>query len=1182
MKFARPLPITTGIVLGLLVIGITLVFSPPIQRWAVLRAAARQPGLKLEMARFSAGISTAEITGARFEGNGLTATVGRLEVEYSLWQILFHDRLVVGHLAIDGLKLDASRKSAEGAAARGAASPAVVPGLLSRLELPFELVLNDCRVNGVALLPANSGQPAMEAVFEIKGGNFAPDREGALILDATIRDSAAGAQVKSLHAQVSLRATETTGRRFSRINLTSVLDATGQNLSEQNQLKIVAEAAGADGGENYSVNIDTLIRGTPANLLIFDANLSSGESVYQGKWMLNARKAQLEPFILGIALPEFDSRGNGSFSFSPATGAVAMQGDLSGTLDRLEVIDPALMPIGRVQLQSQFDLDAAGGMAKVRRLKVHLANGSPILEITASQAAEIDFKAKRLHLGGVTGGEALNFKLLGVPLSWVAPFVSGAAVSGGTITGEFSVKGDSDELELETVHPLRIDQLTVVGGDEAVLSGAVITLDFGAVLNGKELRTKIAGLDLKTSRGDLLTASGSMVIPVSPNPPVTVKLAYTADCPTLLAPWLRNGHVKAAGSADLTIEGGRIEVRSLDTNLTDDKGVSLFNSTALIPFVFDPASGRATADKMPVDLLKIDLGRIPLDMLPPGQSGRSFDGTIEPTTLLVKVDGGKISLRSVTPFKLAGIGLKQEGEQMLSGLAIEAAPVFEMKEGNASSTTTGDITIRDAKGAVLMTGKGESSHSAAGGFQAALTFNLEVPLLANQPMFSGAQIVSEGRASGEIRTTLGPSNQVEGRLTVNGLVAREAAQVLPVANLSFRAVVQEDGRMSLQVPLLFDRAGQRSDLNFSLDITPSGNNFALEGKMTGEQVELSDLLSVLGVFSSDSSPTSQAPTAARPKSAGKSDSQSAWSRLSGHLFVDVKSVTSGKDWSMTGLMGDVGIDPATISLRSLKASFGGNSRLDAKAGLSFIGGASPYNLAGDFTLTEFDVGRLFKALDPTKAPTIEGLFTVNARFVGKGQTLDRTIEQTHGQFDLTSRQGIFRGLQRASGKVSMTSKAVELGASVLGSLFGSDKATKAAEKVAGQAYFVDQLAQSIGEFNYDQLSLKLVRDESLDLKLQDISLISPEVRLLGKGTVSYISGKPLMDQPMVVALSFAARGKVEQLLGKIGLLDGTRDEVDYARTKEPITLRGTLAKPDPSAYFTKVATARLSDLLDAN
>jgi len=206
----------------------------------------------------------------------------------------------------------------------------------------------------------------------------------------------------------------------------------------------------------------------------------------------------------------------------------------------------------------------------------------------------------------------------------------------------------------------------------------------------------------------------------------------------------------------------------------------------------------------------------------------------------------------------------------------------------------------------------------------------------------------------------------------------------------------------------------------------------------------------------------------------------------------VKSVVRGTDWSMTGLTGAVVIESADITLQKLEAAFGDKGRFTAKALVSFTKGPSPYDLAGDFSLTEFDAGKLFKAFEPAKPPAVEGVFTVAGRFTGNGETLGRTVERSRGTFELTSRAGVFRGLQRTTNKISMASKAVDL----VGSLFGSSKVV---EKVAGSAYVVDQLASALGEFNYDQLSVKLSRDESLNVALEDISLLSPEIRLIGKG-----------------------------------------------------------------------------------
>lgn len=1183
MKFARPLLIAFGCLGVVMVAALLLALVPSVQRRLVLHIAAQQPGLTVKVDHVSAGFSSLVADQVQIKKGGVEVRVAHLETTYSLWSFLFRHRLSIRNLTVTGLNVDASHASRTRAKLAVAGAPAATPGMLTEIKLPFELVLDDCQLSGRLLLPGTVGPVPMEAVFEIKGGKFSPGQEGALRLNATVKNPAAGADVGSLNVQLGLRAVQTMERSFSRVTIAAVVNAAGPSLSEQNQLKITSELTKGLSGENYLLSVDTVMHGTAENLLGLQAALPVGKNEYVGQWTIKARTAQLAPFFLGLGLPEFDARGAGRVDYVPATRATGLQGGLDASASRLEAINPAWKGIGPIKLQAQFDVTADGAVARLRQLDLKLAGEKPVLEFSAAQAAEIDFSERRLHVGGVAPGEALKLKVIGLPLAWLAPFLPALEISGTPVTGEISITGGTAGVLVRAIRPLHIDELTLATRDGIVLEKAAVTLGMDAALTDRELKVNVGELTLQTTSGDLFKSQVNATIPTEAHPAVSIQTTFTADLPTLLKPWLPKGHLKASGNADFSVAGGKVEVRTATFRGTNASGVFLLQATALHPFVFDPATRTVHGmTKGSNDLAEIELGEIPLGLVPLDEPGAELGGTVAPTKFVCGLDGGKLSVRAVAPFKLSGVSLTQDGEAALSGLEVEASPSFEMAAG-AATVRTGDMTIRNADGVVMFSGKGESAQSTAVGTTLNFTFNLEIPALAGQPFFAGTRSVSGGRASGEIRATYSATKQIEARLTVNGLVTRDAGQLLPVANLSFRALVDEKGKISFQAPLFLDRAGQRSDLNFSFELTPSGRSYLIDGRLTGDHVALADAASVLGVFSSGTARATQPDvTSSAVPAPLVADKTSAWSKFRGRLALDVKSATLGKDWSMEGLTGAVAIEPAAITLQKLDAALGGKGQLSAKAEIRFSGGPQPYQLKGDFNLTEFDAGKLFKAIEPTRPPTVEGLFSVAGHFAGEGETLDRTMTQAHGQFDLTSRQGIFRGLQRTSGKVSMTSKAVEIGASVLGSLLGSEKATKAAEKVAGQAYFVDQLAQSLGEFNYDQLNVRLVRDESLNLKLEDIGLISPEVRLLGKGTVTYVVGKPLLEQPMAVSLSLAARGKVEQLLSKLRVLDGSRDEVGYARTKETVTIGGSLAKPDPTAFFTRIATAKAADLLDSN
>lgn len=1189
MKFARPFLIALAVVVALVVLAVGLVLTPAIQRRLVLRAVASTPGLKLQVDEVAAGFSAIRLRQVAVQRGELHVKVDRLDADYSLWQLVFGRRLRLRRLEVAGLVVDARRLATSGnqAAAAAAGTPVVAPGLLAHFQLPLELELDGIHVAGRALVPAGSGQPALENDFNLTGGGVAPGREGALQLTAELRNPAAGAHVAALNAKVDLRVRQTAERTFDHIGLTVVADAEGENFSDQNQLKITADLARNAAGETYSCRIDTLRRGEAGQVLVLDAALPAGARAFTGDWTLKVDSGQLEPFALGGLLPDFNVHGAGHFTLDPSAQAASVSGELEGEVSKLEVIEPAWRAFGAVRLQAQFDVAGANGLAQLRRLSVKLAGEQPVLELQATQAAEFNLKDRRLQVGGASPGEVLTLNISGLPVAWVRPFVHDLDISGGLVTGKLVFNAEPDKLVVRATEPLRIGSLSAVDEGQLMLAKADVSLDGEAALTAGEIQATLREFSLRTAAGDAVTLKARATVPLAaPTAGIVVTADYLADLPGLLSPWLPLGRIKAAGATEFSFAGNQLDLRRLTADVTDGAGVPLFKAECVRPFRLDLANRRATVPEAgagPVDLMKFNLGRIPLDRVPLNQPGAKLGGAVAQGAFVLAADGGKLALRSTQALKLAGMSLAQDGQPALSGLAVEARPSAEIDGPDSGTARTGDVTILTADGISLVTLQGELSRKPDAGLRANLAFNLDVPALASQPLFPGAKTVAQGRASGEVRAAAGSDIQVEARLTLNGLVARDTGQTLPVANLSFRAVTRPDGHLSVEAPLLLDRSGQRTDLKFALELLPRHGVFGLDGSLSGDHVELGDALSLLGVFmaSANGAGKPPAPTPAGTIAEGNiaPDAKPPWSHFDGKLALNVKTVSHGAEWAMTGLTGLVNLTPTSVSLAKLDAAFGENSRLAAKGSLNFTPGDQPYDLAGDISLTEFDAGKFFKAIEPGKAPTVEGTFTVNGQLGGKGETLARTIERTRGQFSLTSRQGVFRGLQRTSSKVSLTSKAVELGASVLGSLLGSQKGTKAAEKVAGTAYFVDQLAQSLAELKYDQLNVRLVRDDALNMQLEDFSLVSPELRLLGQGTVTYQADKPLLEQPLNLTLTLAGREKLEQLLGKIRLLDGTRDDLGYAKVTQPVVVTGTLARPDPSAFFTKIAASKLTDFL---
>ena len=725
---------------------------------------------------------------------------------------------------------------------------------------------------------------------------------------------------------------------------------------------------------------------------------------------------------------------------------------------------------------------------------------------------------------------------------------------------------------------LQASELTLTQEGRPWLTRAALALRTEATLSETALDASVLELTVGTPEGDALKLSGRLSRSFTPNPPVTFAGTLTASSGRLFSRWLPGAPVKARGEMNLTLRGQVLEAQPGRLQL-QQAGKSVFEAAILQPCTVD-LNTHALAPRDPAQpVAKLTLGRLPLALLPVNDPAATIGGFLEQGEFEVSVRGGKTLLRPLSPLRLAGVSLTQNRRLALTALAIEAMPQVEYGSPEDFRVQSGDVTVRVAGKGDLLTLKAEAVATPGQGTQATITFSLEVPALATQPLFAEAQALSAGRATGEIRAVLAATQQVESRVTLNGLVAADTNRTFPVANIGFRVVTQANGAASIQVPILLDNAGRRSDLNLALALSPLGKGYSVDGKISGQQIDWEDMQSVLGVFLASVAPDSND----RPAAASTGvppDTVAAWSRFSGQVAVDIKSVTRGKEWAMTGLAGTLAIEPTRLSLPKLTAAFGETSRLNAKLETRFTGGPMPYRLTGDYAVNDFDVGKLFKALEATKSPTVEGLFNISSSFTGNGETFQRALDRVHGDFQLTSHQGIFRGLQRSTNKLSMTSKAVESVASLLGSILSSEKATKAAEKVAGSAYYVDQLAQSLGELNYDLLSVKLTRDEQLNLNLQDITLVSSDLRLNGQAEVTYESDRPLLEQPLSASLDLAARGKIEEQLGKLRLLSGTKDDLGYAKAKETVSVGGTLGRPDATAFFARHRFRQTPELVE--
>jgi hypothetical protein len=234
--------------------------------------------------------------------------------------------------------------------------------------------------------------------------------------------------------------------------------------------------------------------------------------------------------------------------------------------------------------------------------------------------------------------------------------------------------------------------------------------------------------------------------------------------------------------------------------------------------------------------------------------------------------------------------------------------------------------------------------------------------------------------------------------------------------------------------------------------------------------------------------------------------------------------------------------------------------------------ATPYALAADLAVNDFDPAPLFKALNPGQPATVEGKFTVASKLAGKAVSLADLATGAHGDFQLTSKGGVFRGVPaNYSTKVENTGKIAQ-GVALLGSLAGAVTGKKEYGDIANRAQAVAEFSKMLAAIPYDQLSVVLSRDESLNTVLKDFTLISPEMRLTGGGQATHKAGAPLLDEALAAEFKLRARGHTGDLLKYLGALDPATDELGYSACTLPLKVGGTLGKPDASEITNKLTS----------
>jgi hypothetical protein len=612
------------------------------------------------------------------------------------------------------------------------------------------------------------------------------------------------------------------------------------------------------------------------------------------------------------------------------------------------------------------------------------------------------------------------------------------------------------------------------------------------------------------------------------------------------------GAIKLAAGFDVLWHGDSLRIDRFDASLAGAAPVARVR--ALQPFEFDLHTAEMSVADPAKDLVVLTLEGVPLAW------ARPWLGTVETLggnlrgELAGSARNGGLELRARQPLTIAGLTVARADGALLRDLDVsfdasaDYAPagwqvqIVKLTAGHGGE----EILSLDGKAGRLA---GKEPLKFTGHWRA------ELANWASQPVATGLPLAS-GTAEGDLAGSIDGVGAIEAKLSLTNL-ATTANEKLPVIELQSRLDVAVDGKLTFSAPVSIASGDRKSVFALSGTLVP-GTPARVDARLSGETIYVNDLTALLALV-----PGGGAAEAATADAAtGQPDVAPFWGAVNGQVELAVKKAVFGEAFEATNLGGVVRLDPTALRLDGVKAGFGPESDLKATGEVKFEAAAKkPYALAADVALNDFDTAPAFRALDPAKPPTIETKLNLNGHLAGNGANLDELAERWRGDLQLTGRGGIFRGLP-----VDFTDKLPknQTTAAMIGGIIGAVTGKK---EMADYVRDLFSFAKVISEFPFDQLSVKAVRGENLDVQLQDFTLIAPELRLTGNGSIRYDEARPLLNQPLSVAVNIGARGTTGQLMQRLKLLDGEKkDALGYTAAVLPAKIGGTLEKPNVDQF----------------
>jgi len=744
--------------------------------------------------------------------------------------------------------------------------------------------------------------------------------------------------------------------------------------------------------------------------------------------------------------------------------------------------------------------------------------------------------------------DELRLRVDGFPIAWVSRYLPEFAIKAGTLHGSVRATVSPDRsVRIAGDVPFEVRETDVLWGDIPVLTDAHLEVSPSIVLSPTTIEAQLSPIAYRDKLGNRFEGTLDVrTVPGRADAAFTVD--FRASLPSLTERIGNLGDLEAHAAGTFAAAARALKISTASFDSKDPEGRLYLKGTSLQPFTVGVAPFAVTPSGDSSDLFRTTFIPLEIEKLFPEALGFTLTGPLPSGEAVISANDGGLLFHALKPLDFGPVTVNRNGAPFLDRVRFSVLPkVAYTAKGLRSPETL--IQISSA-------GKPIASIATRGVFDIVgqhpertleTTVDAALPALFDQPVGRGLPGFDRGSLAASWRVSLGSSRTTEIRIALSD-VARRDGLVAPDLDAQLRLDQEENGGIRIDMPVRLTAPGPTSDVSARGLFRAEGGENTLELSLDSDRLVVEDVARLFDAFMPQGTASTTKSDPSLLKRFGPTDGVALWDRLHGRVPIRFRSIEFDR-YVLQDAHATLVSTSTKLAVEELGASFLG-ARLGGRAAFTFdASGSPPYGVEGDFEVADLDLGRIFTTVDPSRPPTLEGRFRLDAEIHGAGSDPTMALREGRGTIRAEGSDAVFRGLGPEAKSASRLVRAA-------GALTFS-KELRAVGRLIG----------TLQALPVREARVKLLRDPARGLVVDALDLRADDLVVHGTGSVKREPGVPFVDRELRLDVELAARGDAAIVFRGLGLLGEKADESGYRPLTRTLSVGGTVGAPDASALW---------------